>query len=100
MVTTALREAGHPDPQAWEARLPAGQYTTAPTWGHQIFLINRAWRLMIGEVQRQDATQDTTNVRYCLVDNARSVEDWFAAFSQGVIPCAVKHTLPLSPTKS
>lgn len=89
MVTSALQSAGHPNPSAWESRLPA-DYATAPSAGHQMFLINRTWRLIIGEVRDQD-TQDK---RYCLVDGAKA-EDWLRSL-QGIIPWIVQHTLPLT----
>lgn len=94
MVTNALASAGHPNPSAWQERLPAA-YDAAPDVGHQIFLINRAWRLMLGELQNRES--DTSDARYCLVDTPM-VNDWMRAFTQGVVPCAVKHNLPLPRT--
>lgn len=87
VVTELLTAAGHPNPSAWLQYLPA-DYAAAPSVGHKVFLVNRAWRLILGSVP------DTSDVRYCLVETDR-VADWQRSFEQGVIPCAVKHNLPL-----
>lgn len=90
LVTAALRDAGHTNPGAWVPRLPMG-YTTAPTVGHQIFLINRCWRVLIAEVH----DVDSSDVRYCLVDTP-NVDDWLRVFTGGVVPWVTKHNLPLT----
>lgn len=90
LVTMMLTAAGHLNPSAWEAQL-SPQYATAPSVGHKIFLVNRCWRLILGEVP------GTSDVRYCLVDTPL-VADWSRSFEQGVVPCAVKHNLPPTPS--
>lgn len=90
MVTSALHSAGHSNPSAWQARLPA-EYQKAHEVGLQIFLINRTWRLIVGELR----DMDTTNIRYGLIDTPK-VDDWFKSFQLSIVPCAVKHSLPLT----
>lgn len=88
LVTQMLAAAGHPNPSAWEAQL-SDMYDTAPSVGHQVFLVNRCWRLIVGDVP------GTSDARYCLVDTPR-IADWQRSFEQGIVPCAVKHNLPLT----
>jgi hypothetical protein len=91
MVTEVLQSVGHPSPAAWEARLPQPLYDQAPDDGHRMFLINRTWRLIMGEL----VGVDTIDARYGLVDGAKP-EDWIRAFRQSVATCALKHNLPVT----
>ena len=53
----------------------------------QRFFINRALRLIIGMYPG-----DTTNVRYCLIEDG-TTDDWVRMMESTVVPFIVKHDL-------
>ena len=89
VITTMLFNAGHPNTTAWQQTLHPDAFTTTDP-KIQRFLINRCWRPLIGVVQGED----TLNIRYCLVDQGE-ISDWLRLFETGVLPCIIKHSLPI-----
>lgn len=85
-VSAVLAKYGHPNPTAWEAELPP-EYATAPA-DYQRFLINRYWRVKIGQY-----AENTMDARYCLLDGGLPA-DWLRLFETGVAACIVRNTLP------
>lgn len=91
-ITSALADAGHPNPDGWISHLLEVQasYSEPSTVEEQIFLVNRCWRQIIGL-----QVNDSSNVRYSLIDPPGvTPDDWWESFSKGVIPCVVANNLP------
>ncbi len=95
-VTDTLTAKGHTNPSAWLRHLQPG-VDTLPDRDYQVFAINRAWRAAIAETIGHDvlSAEESMNVRYALVDKC-AVEDWKKAFTEGALPCILKHQLPIS----
>ena len=92
-ITALLLDAGHPDPDAWLTGVDPSVYNVTEA-SVQRFLINRYWRM-----QLQSLAEDTMDARYCLVDEQHiKTVDWLRIFKQGVLPCILKHQLPLTTT--
>jgi hypothetical protein len=94
-VTNLLIDKGHPNPEAWKQYLQPG-VETLPDPDYQQFAINRAWRVIFGKLKEANGDVDTMDVRYCLIDQKGSVENWKRLFEMGVLPCIIEHSLPLS----
>ena len=88
-ITELLTAAGHPNPSGWQNLLHPDAFVV--TDGDiQRFLINRTLRLVIAR-----APENTMDARFCCVDNG-DLEDWLRLVQEQVIPCTVRHNLPLS----
>lgn len=68
-----------------------------PDQNYQAFEINRAWRNALAETIGKEvlSSEESMDVRYALIDKT-AVENWKTSFEQGVLPCILKHSLPLS----
>lgn len=90
-VSNMLSVAGHPNPTGWTAYVHADAMVTNDL-NIQRFLINRAWRSIIGRLEQHDV--DTMDVRFCLVDTGE-IKDWCRLFQESVLPCILEFQLPL-----
>ena len=89
IVGDILMMHGHQRPDDWKRFLnPDALNTNDPLI--QRFLINRAWRTIIGSV----ADVNTIDIRYCLVDNGE-ITDWIRLFETGVVPFIIQYNLPV-----
>lgn len=88
LITDLLAQHNHKNPQAWITHLNQDALATTDQ-GIQRFLINRAWRTILGAV----TDRNTMDIRYCLVDNGE-YHDWLRLFEQGVLPCILELNLP------
>lgn len=88
-ITAALAAAGHMRPNDWTRNLHPDVYSDTVTDDAKRFLVNRALRLIIADVQNEC----TLNVRYCMVDQG-ALPRWFELIEATVIPCLVRHNLP------
>ena len=88
LVTNCLRSKGHPRPTDWQQGLHPDAMLDNQAVTLKIFLVNRYWRAIIG-----DLPINTIQVRYALVETA-IVEDWWMAFEDHVIPCIIENSLP------
>jgi hypothetical protein len=87
-ITDLLMTHGHPRPTDWQGYLhPDAFVTNDPLI--QRFLVNRAWRTIIGSVTEID----TMDIRYCLVDTG-DIDRSIALFEEGVLPCILQYQLP------
>jgi hypothetical protein len=93
-VTALLAEKNHPNPSAWLQYLQPG-VDALTDLDYQRFAINRAWRVIFGKLHELKGV-NTMDVRYCLVDQKGSVEDWKRLFEMGVLPCIIEHSAPLA----
>jgi hypothetical protein len=95
-MTDLLAEKGHPHPEAWKRLLKPGIESIADP-NYQAFEINRAWRNAISETIGKDvlSAEESMDVRYTLVDKCE-IKDWKQAFTEGALPCILKHQLPLA----
>ena len=88
-VSSTLASKGHPNPEAWKAFLSPLELTDVCDLSKDIgvrrFLMNRALRLMLSDV-----AGDTSNERFCLVDNGE-VKDWCRLFDTMVVKCIVEN---------
>jgi len=92
-ITAMLVASGHPSPGLWLSELDPRAFQTSDE-ATQRFLINRYWRLKIASL-----AESTIDVRYCLVDEPHiQTVDWLRIFRKGVLPCILKHQLPLNTT--
>lgn len=93
VVTALLIKYNHPEPEAWRI-WNTGLHpdcNSSTDLNIQRFLINRQLRMQIGLV---DA--DTTIARQCLNDQSEvSIIDYVRLLEEGVIPCMVRHQIPL-----
>jgi len=87
-VTNMLADAGHMRSRDWLRFLNPDAFNTTDM-NIQRFLINRAIRLIVGDVD----CENTMDVRYCLVDTGH-IKDWLRLYKSEVIPCMVKLNLP------
>ena len=87
-VDQMLIDAGHSRPTDWHANLHQDAYNN-PDKNIQRFLINRALRTVLGNVE----TESTLEERTYLEDKAE-LHDWLRLVNQGVIPCMVNLNLP------
>lgn len=83
-VQEKLSAAGHPNPSEWTKRLHPDALTTTDA-SVERFLVNRALRTEIGLYEEQ-----TTEVRYCLVDDGVEA-DWRRLIADMVVPCMVRN---------
>ena len=94
LITDLLTKHGHPNPNEWEQLVHKDAFIS-PDQGIQRFLINRYWRMQI-----MTLSEDTIDIRYCLVDEPHiKTTDWLRIFQKGVLPCILKHQLPSSMSK-
>jgi hypothetical protein len=94
VVTKILIKHNHPNPEAWTSRLNPDAFNPR-TLDIQRFLINRAWHQILGELDI-NKIEDTLDIRYQLVDTGE-IKRWVELFEQGVVPCIIRHNLPLTP---
>jgi len=87
-LTTLLTAAGHPRPDDWTRGLHEDANLT-PDTSIQRFLINRNLRLILGECK----TENTIDVRYCLVDSG-DIKEWVRLMETMIVPCLVRNNLP------
>ena len=93
-ITALLVASGHPNPGHWLNELDQRAFHTSDE-AMQRFLINRYWRMQI-----MTLSEDTIDIRYCLVDEPHiKTADWLRIFQKGVLPCILKHQLPSSMSK-
>jgi hypothetical protein len=89
-ITELMIAAGHSRPEAWKERLHESAYDLNFTDDYRRFLINRQLRMLLADV----AGEDTMDIRYCLVDQG-DINRWLALVTSEVIPCILRHNLPL-----
>ena len=94
VITQLQKKAGSLRPEAWLTYLDQQAYDNAPNQDQKRFLINRAFRQILSQLdQRGIAT--TLDERFYLVDQG-PIAKWVQLFDQGVIPCLIRHGLPLA----
>jgi hypothetical protein len=95
MVNT-LAEKGHPEPRAWIRLLKPGMEHLADP-DYQMYEINRAWRAAFAETVGKSilTPEESMNTRYAIIDKCPAV-NWKQAFVEGVLPCILRHNLPLN----
>lgn len=95
-MTNTLQAGGHPNPTAWTRLLKPG-IAGLPDPNYQAFEINRAWRNAFAETIGKNvlSAEESMDVRYGLIDKC-STADWKQALTEGVLPCILKHQLPLN----
>lgn len=86
MVTDVLIKCGHTRPEDWKRGLHPDAINNSDMHA-QRFLINRHWRVILGEIP------ESFDARFCLVDTG-DLDDWLRLFETGVVPCILKHNLP------
>ena len=87
-ITELHAKLGHTRPEAWIKYVnPDALISNNPDI--QRFLINRCFRMIIGAV----TTEDTMDVRYCLLDNG-SYSEWKHLFETMIVPVTVRLNLP------
>lgn len=99
-VTDLLREAQHPDPEAWLTRLPGGGTVAtlkalrdAPLQAQRV-AVNRALRSSLLDRDIDEDTAITTmDQRYCIVDTGE-IDVWKQLIKDAVVPCMVEYNLP------
>jgi hypothetical protein len=94
-MNATLTEKGHQDPRAWMRLLKPGM-DTCPDSDYQMYEINRAWRAAFAETVGKGilTSEESMNVRYAIIDKCPA-ENWKQAFVEGVLPCILRHNLPL-----
>lgn len=92
-ISDIMLELGHPDPESWKAMVPPAALHH-PDLTVQRFEISRVWRqiLLSLPMEYADATREA---RSCLVETLCEPIDYLRFFRLYVIPCAIKHQLPL-----
>ena len=90
ILTRVLVENNYPNPHNWTRGL-SSEATTSPDLKKRVFLINRHWYDILGELRLKDGI-DTMDARYCLVDTD-NLDNWVQSFIAGVLPCLMKHIL-------
>lgn len=90
IITKVLVDAGHQRPDDWKRYLHPDAITSVEQ-NIQRFLINRAWRQIIGSCNDFESME----VRSYLVDTGEFC-DWLRLFKEGVLPCILKLNLPPS----
>ena len=88
VVDDILAKMGHANPSGWQKYLNQEAHTSSDL-GVQRFLINRCFRLILGNV----SSENTMDARYCLVDTGE-IKDWVRLFRTGVAPMVVRLNLP------
>lgn len=88
-ITDILAKIGHPRPTDWTRGLHPDATITSDI-GIQRFLINRCFRMILGEV----TTESTMDTRYCLVESG-DIGDWLRLFETGIAPTVVRLCLPI-----
>lgn len=94
MVTEAMREGSHPNPEGWTQGLSetvVAQISLTDDARYARFIINERFRIVLGEIQLCGAG-NTMDERYCLIEDG-SVESWIKLYKQKIIPCLVKHQI-------
>lgn len=95
VVSLRLRDAGHPNPTAWEAGLHPDTHRADLTQQAQRFHVNRRLRTMVGKYE-----ENTLAVRTALIDDG-DTEDWARHLDKVVIPCIIRNeTVQCSETSS
>lgn len=88
-LTNALKEAGHPNPDAWAESLHPGAHTEEKV-EHRIFHVNRALRLYMSEQKDRDNTMQARQ----LLSDGIDEDTWRAIVNRGVVPWLM-NTLPV-----
>ncbi|EKD22595.1 MAG: hypothetical protein ACD_84C00039G0002 [uncultured bacterium] len=88
-ITEILARLGHQNPNAWQVALHPDAYRPDIITDVKRFLINRCFRLILGEV----TTENTMDTRFCLVDQG-PISEWLKLFEEGIAPTVVRLNLP------
>ena len=87
-ITDLFISLGHNRPNDWTRYVHPDAFVVQDI-NIQRFLINRAFRLILGDC----LLEDTMNARYCLVDTGE-IKDWLRLFKDGVAPQVIRLCLP------
>lgn len=87
-VSRLLNEAGHENPEAWKEYLHADALQMSTPVEVKRFLVNRAWRTILGTVPSGAPAE-----RYCLIDKGDE-KVWLQLFKESIIPAAIEFKLP------
>jgi hypothetical protein len=87
-VTELLRDAGHPNPTAWQRGLPAAAFDKEFDFNYRRTFVNRKLIEVMGM-----ADENTMDARLCLVDTGL-LSVWLLLIKQSVVPIMVRLNLP------
>lgn len=102
VLTQLLKDAGHPQPEAWKERLDSNHDKVDQNVIPPRFFVNRAVRSVLSDLDlerlpREDGKGIVTTIdeRTCTVDQGSDAE-WVDMMRDRVVPCMKTHNLPRS----